>query len=521
MLVWHFPFYLVLLVVFVINRILVYRHKLAVVHHLPGPRYPLGPFTMLSLLLPSSSWNAGATLPLSNRPTLYTKYGLDTVAIVPWLFGNEMVITRSVDVGKQLLGFKNDWDKTPELVNALAMFGENLFSSYKDRWPRHRRIVAPGFNNKLYAQVWSESIRVYYDMLRSEDWASKSSFEISDVPGLTSKIALYLIASCGFGIPLTWTDTVGEKVRGMTLSQCFDVSANAVILQSVLPQWMWNLPLRHFKKVKEANLALESIVRRIIEKRRSEGPSPSAEANEKDVFSLLLNANDAEKDTKAALTDQELVSNVFLLMLAGHETTSRALGTTIALLACHPESQEKAHDEILRVTGGCRDPTYEDFDALPYTLGCFMEAMRIIPSVISIPRRAMTDTTLRIPEPDGSTSTMPVKQGTVFVTDFTNICFNPAYYTNPESYDPSRWLDPKLEQGINFSYGPRVCVGKKFAQTESLATLAMLMKDYKIQPVLEAGESLAEWRRRNIDDNIQPSIGVGPGKFTVRLVRRA
>jgi len=520
---WHLAGYgyLFLLLALIVNRVLAYRSKLAQVQHLPGPRYAFGPVSVPGLLLPTTSWNPGVLLAWANRPTLYTKYGRDTIAIVPWLYGQAMLSTRSVDVSKQMLGFKTDWEKTPELVAALAMFGENLFSCYKDRWPRHRRIVGPGFNNKLYAQVWDESVRVYHDMLKSEGWATQASFEIPDVPAITSKIALYLIASCGFGLPLTWTDTVGEKVRGMSLSQCFEISASAVIPQAMLPQWALNLPLNYFRRIKEANLALESIVRRIIEKRRAEGPSPQQEANEKDVFSLLMNANDAEKDTKAALTDQELLSNVFLLMLAGHETTSRALGTTIGLLACHPDAQEKAYEEIMRVTGGTRELNFDDYDALPYTLGCFFEGMRVIPSIVSIPRQSAVDTTLRLPQKDGSIVNLTVPKDTVGVADFTNICFNPEYYVNPEVYDPARWLDSSLEPGINFSYGPRVCVGKKFATTESLATLSMLMKDFKIEPILEAGESLREWRQKNMEGNVVPGVGFGPGKYAVRLVKRA
>ncbi|KZT55773.1 cytochrome P450 [Calocera cornea HHB12733] len=521
---WHLPAYayLALLLALFVNRLLAYRSKLAQVQHLPGPRYPFGPITIIALLLPTSSWNAGVMNAWVNRSTLFTKYGLDTIAIVPWLSGQPILTTRSVDVSKQVLGFKSEWDKTAELVQALAMFGENLFACYKDRWARHRRIVQPGFTTALYAQVWDESVRVYYDMIRSEGWADRSSFTIPDVPAVTSKIALYLIASCGFGLPLTWSDTVGEKVRGLSLSQCFEVSANAVIPQALLPKWVLNLPWSYFKRIKEANLALESIVRRIIEKRRQDGPNPltEAEANEKDVFSLLLNANDAEKDSRAALTDQELLSNVFLLMLAGHETTSRGLGSTLGLLACHPKVQDKAHSEIMHVTGGVRDPNYDDYDALPYTLGCFLEGMRIIPSVTGIPRRATVDTSLKVREKDGTMSTLPIKQGTVISVDFINICFNPEYYPSPEVYDPARWLDPEVEQGVNFSYGPRICVGKKFAMCEALATLAMLLKDYKLEPILEEGESVPQWRQRNLEGNIQTGVGFGPAKFPIRVVKR-
>jgi len=366
-----------------------------------------------------------------------------------------------------------------------------------------------------------ETLRVYHDMIRIEGWSNKESSTVLNIPAITSKIALHLIASCGFGLPLTWEDAVGEKIRGLSLSECFDISSNAVLFQAFLPKWVWRLPFKAIQKVTEANLVLESIVQRIIEKRRIDGPSPLAESNEKDVFSLLMTANDAEKDNRNVLTDKELVANVFLLMLAGHETTSRALTSTLGLLACHPGAQDLAYQEIIRVTGGIRDPTFEDYDSLPYVLGCMLEGMRLFPSITGLPRQAAVDTLLTIEDNGGSTSTLPVKKGTIINMDFINASFNEKYYSSPFAYDPSRWLDPAIEQGVNFSYGPRVCVGKKFALTEGVAFLSMLVKDYKLEPVLEAGEDLAGWRARCLDGNVTMTVGFGPGNFPLTLVKRA
>jgi len=113
-----------------------------------------------------------------------------------------------------------------------------------------------------------------------------------------------------------------------------------------------------------------------------------------------------------------------------------------------------------------------------------------------------------------------VKQSTVMTMDFVNISFNEEYYLSPFKYDPSRWLDPKVEQGVNFSYGPRICVGRKFALTEAVAVLSMIIKDYKLEPVLQEGESPAEWRQRCLDGNVTASVGFGPGKFPITLVKR-
>ena len=51
---------------------------------------------------------------------------------------------------------------------------------------------------------------------------------------------------------------------------------------------------------------------------------------------------------------------------AGSETTSQALNNTIVGLLQNPEAIKKAHEELDRVVGTDRTPTFDDEDNLPY-----------------------------------------------------------------------------------------------------------------------------------------------------------
>lgn len=51
-------------------------------------------------------------------------------------------------------------------------------------------------------------------------------------------------------------------------------------------------------------------------------------------------------DNKSSLTDDEIIANAFVFLLAGYETTSTALAYTFYLLIKHPEIQEKLFKEI-------------------------------------------------------------------------------------------------------------------------------------------------------------------------------
>ncbi|KZT55755.1 cytochrome P450 [Calocera cornea HHB12733] len=451
---------------------------------------------------------------------VWKKYGNDVIALVPFISGRSVLYTRSVEVAKQILGQKSDWDKVPEQVDALALFGENLFSSYREGWQRHRRITGPGFKHKLYEQVWNESIRTYHDMVHTEGWRANASYIHSDVTAMASKVALYIVASCGFGMSLAWEETVGERVKGLTLSECFHIASRSVYAQIFLPKWCFRLPYKPLRKIREANLILESILLGIIQKRKAEGVANRKERAEKDIFSLLLDANEEEVDAKNALNDRELISDVFLLMVAGHETTSHALASVLGLLACHSDVQERAYKEIMSVVPDGRDPTFQDSEAFPYLQACFLEAIRFFPSVAGMPRRAMADTVLHVPSNHGTVTDVVVKKDQYMVIDLFAISYNEAYYPDPDQYIPERWLDPSTEQGMNFGGGPRVCIGRRFALSEATAMLSMIIRDWKIEPVLREGESLAEWRKRCLDGNVANTLGFGPKSFPLRFRAR-
>ena len=96
---------------------------------------------------------------------------------------------------------------------------------------------------------------------------------------------------------------------------------------------------------------------------------------------------------------------------------------------------------------------------------------------------------------------------------------NSRIYDDPMAFRPSRW-DSVNDEGISaFSVGPRTCLGKKFAITESVAFLAQLLRDFQVQPFLGPGENMEQWKRRVMD---KASIGItlGISKASVRFVRR-
>lgn len=66
--------------------------------------------------------------------------------------------------------------------------------------------------------------------------------------------------------------------------------------------------------------------------------------------------------------------------------------------------------------------------------------------------------------------------------------------------------------------GPRTCIGRKFATTEVVCFLTALLRDYKVEPILRAKETRAEWRARVLDARLVLTLGVKD--VPVTFVRR-
>ncbi|KZO93599.1 cytochrome P450 [Calocera viscosa TUFC12733] len=504
--------------IYVLHRALTYYRDLRNVSFLTGMTFLASSFSIPGALLPASNWNPGIQVTWKWRHTMYKDSPVEMTRIIGLVNGRPNMYTNSPEVVKQILGNKAPWDKFQESVNSLAPFGPNVFATMQDEWPRHRKAVAPGFNGRLYASVWSETVNTYYDCLAAEKWEKEGEFVMPDVTAITSKFALYLIAKCGFGIHLSWNEDVGQRVKGMSLPECFEVTSSSVIILSFLPHWMYRLPVPALRRLYEASNILESILQGIIDQRRAEGFANEDQA--KDVFSLLLAANELEKGSRGALSDRELRSNVFLLLLAGHETTSKALAATLGELACHPEEQQRAYDEIMSVVTGGKDPTYDAFERLPFVQGCFQEALRMYPSALMIMRRPLEDTVLQVPNRKGVSVPIHIPKGQAVTLDFTGIAYNARVYKDPYAFKPARWLDPATEPLLTFSYGPRVCIGRKFALVESTAVLTLLLRDYKVEPMLNEGQSVEEWHAAWVE-NVEAAVGFGHKRFPLKMIRRS
>jgi cytochrome P450 len=194
-----------------------------------------------------------------------------------------------------------------------------------------------------------------------------------------------------------------------------------------------------------------------------------------DLLSMLMAVRDEDG---SRMSDQQLRDEVLTFLIAGHETTALTLTWTWHLLAQHPEVQKKLHQELDRMLGG-RTPELSDLSALTYTERVIKESMRLYPPAWSLARTVVSDFELR---------DYRIPAGANVVMSQWIMHRNPAYFPDPQEFDPDRWSPAKAQKLPRFAYfpfggGPRQCIGSSFAMMEATLLLATIAQTFQLRAV--------------------------------------
>lgn len=196
-----------------------------------------------------------------------------------------------------------------------------------------------------------------------------------------------------------------------------------------------------------------------------------------DFLTLLLRAEGPD-----GLSRSEIEDNIITFIGAGHETTARALGWTLYLLAKAPQERELIEAEIdsFFAEGGHDLPPHEWLAKLNFTRAAFEEAMRLYPPAPSINREAAKDDTY---------GDLKIEKGTAMLVMPWVIHRHRLYWDQPDAFVPQRFLPENRDQIDRFQYlpfgvGPRVCIGASFALQEAVIALATLLRGQRFE-VLE------------------------------------
>jgi cytochrome P450 len=180
-----------------------------------------------------------------------------------------------------------------------------------------------------------------------------------------------------------------------------------------------------------------------------------------DIFSQLCRAT---HEDGSLMTPADIAAHMSFLMMAAHDTLSSSLSAFVQFLCFHPDWQQQLREELLGLGLAPGEPLpFERLDELYLTEMAFKEAMRIIPPVVSLPRRAMRGFEFggyRIPP------------GTRVNTSIIFTHHMPELWPEPERFDPLRFTEEQSRGRHRFAYAPfgggaHMCLGLHFAYMQA------------------------------------------------------
>ena len=179
-------------------------------------------------------------------------------------------------------------------------------------------------------------------------------------------------------------------------------------------------------------------------------------------------------DDGEPLSEQEVLDNLRLLVLAGHETTASALAWVMLHLADDRRLWHRLCEEAFAIDDVPGTPAQAR--ACPLAEALFREAVRLHPPVYTETRR------LREPVSIGGHE---LPAGTIVTIPITLLSHDPHRYPDPERFDPDRWLGrehkPSSIETCQFGGGPHFCLGYHLAVLEGV----QLAAHRSVQPWLD------------------------------------
>jgi cytochrome P450 len=389
------------------------------------------------------------------------------VPVGPW---TAHFIFHPRDIRRVLCDNHAAYDKQTRGYGALrAILGEGLVTSEGSFWKRQRRIAQPAFHKRRLAELGDTMRAATIDLAQSWAPLADGRHEV-DVADAMMRLTLRIAGETLFGYDLSdETSEIGAAVTDM-------LRYFRAIFPSFSPLARW-MPTPTVLRGRRALRKMDALVARIIAERRARPAAAKA-----DLLGMLMDARD--EDTGEGMTDAQLRDEIVTMLMAGHETTANALGWTLYLLSQHPAEALSVGAEIDRELDG-RPPGAEDLRKLVYTDQVLSEAMRLMPPVWALARRAREDDVL---------GGYHVPKGAYVVFSPYATHRHPVVWADPDRFEPARFAPERLASDARaaeavkhgyfpFSVGPRKCIGDHFARMEALIVLATLLGRYRLRLV--------------------------------------
>jgi cytochrome P450 len=355
----------------------------------------------------------------------------------------------------------DDFPKSNRIGEGLRpLLGRSVFVTNGDEWKRQRRIIDPAFEGGRLRDAFPAMLAA------GQAAVTRLGEGVQEVEAPMSHAAADVIFRTLFSIPIE------HEVAAAVFTQFREYQRTQPILNLAafvpLPRWM---PRFHRRGTKATARAIRALITRLTAERAAEiaaGTAPD------DLATKIMTTVDPLTGERFATA--EMVDQVAIFFLAGHETSASALAWALYVLARAPEVQERVAAEAASLP---ESPAFSDLSRLKFTRDVFRETLRLYPPVPMMVREN------RCPEGFRERTVAP---GAQIVLSPWHLHRHERLWADPDAFDPDRWQTEACRVSARdaympFSAGPRVCTGAGFAMVEGPLLLALLVRAFRFAPV--------------------------------------
>ncbi|KAG5730241.1 O-methylsterigmatocystin oxidoreductase [Termitomyces sp. T112] len=383
------------------------------------------------------------------------------------ILNQPMVILTDLEAARDLLDKRSSiYSDRPRFVLFSDLMGWHSASThirYGPRFRKHRRFIQQTFNQRasivFHPLQERESLILLDNMIQSPDFFVRHF----------KRFAAATIFPITYGHNITSADDVfiklADKAATLTVRSGTPAASLVDFIPALrhIPTWA---PFAEFKrKALETRVAVEEMMNIPFEMVKKQMRSGQAQPC---FTSTLLEMHcDPRKVGSNSEDERDIRGAAGTLYAAAEDTTVAVMQAFMLAMVRHPEVLFKAQEEMDRVIGVDRLPTYNDRGSLPYLDCVLKEVLRWNPPVpLGMPHRVMED---------NSYLGYYIPKGTIVLVNIFAILHDCPH---PEDFQPERYLkgtDYPDPRELVFGFGRRICPGRHFAESSIWIMMANII----------------------------------------------
>lgn len=368
-----------------------------------------------------------------------------------------------------------NYHKSPIQTEYLGKFlGKGLLTANGDYWLKQRRLIQPGFH--------TDKIHALYTIIKS----TIDEFLLT-VP--TGDVDVYpLMHKLAFDIVINTLFTVNVPAAQRQKLASFINDVQEYVMREVRnphKRWWFRLSGELRKNLDKAADARD-VIRSLIRQRQQD------KSRHNDLLDMLLEAR--YEESGQPMTEEQVIDEILIILIAGHETTANALSWSLYLLAGHP-------DELRMVKEASRSLELHQVVANEVLNNVIKESMRLYPPAWISDRVALEN---------DEYADFLIPKGTVIVIFYYGLHRDDSEWSDALSFKPSRFLKENNKDIKKIYYpfgaGPRLCIGNNFAMAEMVIFLQSFIQKFHVEP-------------GNVEPNIRPLVTLRPDKVMLKVTK--